>query len=71
MTEVEIDKVYGELVDIARLNEVEPDEFVQILATLCLNIVKSINIHNDEDRHEATITFDDGATVQIKLGDKG
>ena len=69
MTDNEINEVYGEIVDVARNCEVHPEVFVQILATLCVNILKTTNLHNNTDNKEATIAFDDGASVIIKLGD--
>ena len=70
MTEEEIKRVYQEIIDVAEVNEVEPAMFIQILATACVNVMKAINLHNNADNKEATITFDDGASVIIKLGDR-
>lgn len=71
MTDNEISEVYGEIVDVVRNCEVPPETFVQIFATLCVNILKTTNLHNKTDIKEATITFDDGGSVIIKLGDHG
>lgn len=68
MTEEEIQRVYQEIIDIAQVNEIEPDMFFQLLASTCINVMTAINLHNNTDNKEATITFDDGATVVIKLG---
>lgn len=69
MTDNEISEVYGEIVDVVGNSEVPPVAFVQIFATLCVNILKATNIHNNTDIKEATITFDDGGLVIIKLGE--
>lgn len=69
MTEEEISEVYGEIVDVVRNYGAYPAVFVQIFATLCVNILKTTNLHNNTDYKEATITFDDGGLVIIKTGD--
>lgn len=71
MTEEEIQRVRQEIIDVAQVDEIEPDMYIQILATTCIVVMTAINLRNNTDNKEATITFNDGGSVIIKLGDHG